>query len=289
MENYDLDINNYNLEDILQLFKLPYNFTEQDLKKSYRRALKFHPDKSNLNIEYYYFFMKAYKVVARIYYFRERKKECVHEVTYMVDEMGDDQKEILKKIDKKKFNNWFNKMFEKLKIQDKQQDSGYEEWFRSNKDIFDSSNVSKEQIDNEFERRKAECRSLIIRKDIINSERNIGYDLLREKPEEYSAELFSKLPYEDLKKAHIETVIPVTKEDYDKIKKFSDIESYKMYRDKVMPEAPSLKQSKQLLARKKQEMIQTEAHRAYEIMKQDELIEKSNEKWWGFMKHLTDG
>ena len=64
--------------------------------------------------------------------------------------------------------------------------------------------------------------------------------------------------------------------------------SYKMYRDKVMPEAPSLKQSKQLLARKKQEMIQTEAHRAYEIMKQDELIEKSNEKWWGFMKHLTD-
>ena len=36
-------------------------------------------------------------------------------------------------------------------------------------------------------------------------------------------------------------------------------------------------------------MIQTEAHRAYEIMKQDELIEKSNEKWWGFMKHLTDG
>ena len=34
MENYDLDINNYNLEDILQLFKLPYNFTEQDLKNS---------------------------------------------------------------------------------------------------------------------------------------------------------------------------------------------------------------------------------------------------------------
>jgi len=289
MENYDLDINNYNLEDILQLFKLPYNFTEQDLKNSYRRALKFHPDKSDLNTEYYYFFMKAYKVVARIFYFRERKKECVHEVTYMVDEMGDDQKEILKKIDKKKFNKWFNKMFEKVKIQDKQQDSGYEEWFRSNKDIFDSSNVSKEQIDNEFKRRKAECRSLIIKKDIINSERNIGYDLLREKPEEYSAELFSKLPYEDLKKAHIETVIPVTKEDYDKIKKFSDIESYKMYRDKEMPEAPSLKQSKQLLARRKQEMIQTEAHRAYEIMKQDELIEKSNEKWWGFMKHLTDG
>ena len=64
MENYDLDINNYNLEDILQLFKLPYNFTEQDLKNSYRRALKFHPDKSDLNTEYYYFFMKAYKVVA---------------------------------------------------------------------------------------------------------------------------------------------------------------------------------------------------------------------------------
>ena len=33
MENIDLNLENYSLEDILQLFKLPYHFTEDHLKK----------------------------------------------------------------------------------------------------------------------------------------------------------------------------------------------------------------------------------------------------------------
>ena len=44
----------YELEDILNLFKLQYNFVEADLKKAYRIALKLHPDKIldylNINI-----------------------------------------------------------------------------------------------------------------------------------------------------------------------------------------------------------------------------------------------
>ena len=46
MENLDLDIQNYNLNDILKLFNLNYNFTIDDLKKSKRIVLKTHPDKS---------------------------------------------------------------------------------------------------------------------------------------------------------------------------------------------------------------------------------------------------
>jgi hypothetical protein len=36
MNNLDLDIQNYNLEDILKLFHLNYNFNEVDLKGAYR-------------------------------------------------------------------------------------------------------------------------------------------------------------------------------------------------------------------------------------------------------------
>ena len=36
----DLDINNYNLEDILNLFKIPVNFDEQDLKRAKQVVLK---------------------------------------------------------------------------------------------------------------------------------------------------------------------------------------------------------------------------------------------------------
>ena len=290
MADYDLDINNYNLEDILQLFKLPYAFSEKDLKAARRKALGFHPDKSGLSTDYYLFFMKAYKTLASVFYFRQRKKEVVHEVEYHVEEMDEGQKEILKKIDSKKFNKWFNKMFEKVKIQDEQHDTGYEEWLRSNKDIFDVTAISKNEIDAEFQKRKSECRALALNKKIRDLASDTGgYDLLREKPKEYSSEIFSKLQYEDLKKAHIETVVPVTKEDYEKVKKFTDVQSYKRYRERNEPDAPSLEQSKQLLAKKKREMAKSEAERAYSIMKQDEIIEDKNKKWWGYVRQLTNG
>ena len=40
-----------------------------------------------------------------------------------------------------------------------------------------------------------------------------GYDLTRSKPMR-SSDIFSKLQYDDLRKAHTETVVPVTHEDY---------------------------------------------------------------------------
>ena len=47
----------------------------------------------------------------------------------------------------------------------------------------------------------------------------------------YQSDLFSKLPFEDLKIAHTETVIPVTKEDFDNTLKFNNVEVYKQYRN----------------------------------------------------------
>ena len=63
MNTFDLEIENYELEDLLNLFKLQYNFVEADLKKAYRMALRLHPDKSGLDAEYFRFYMKAYKMV----------------------------------------------------------------------------------------------------------------------------------------------------------------------------------------------------------------------------------
>ena len=50
MENLDLDINNYTLDELLNLFKLDYTFSEEDLKKAKKLALKTHPDRSNLDM-----------------------------------------------------------------------------------------------------------------------------------------------------------------------------------------------------------------------------------------------
>ena len=45
--NLDLDIRNYNLEDITNLFKIPIVFTESDLRAAKLAVLHTHPDKSN--------------------------------------------------------------------------------------------------------------------------------------------------------------------------------------------------------------------------------------------------
>ena len=49
----DLNINNYDLDDILNLFKLDYQFDIHDLKKAKKTMLKLHPDKSRLDPKYF--------------------------------------------------------------------------------------------------------------------------------------------------------------------------------------------------------------------------------------------
>jgi len=56
MSEVDLNIANYSLSDILQLFKIENGLDEEGMKKAKRHVLMMHPDKSNLSKEYFYFF-----------------------------------------------------------------------------------------------------------------------------------------------------------------------------------------------------------------------------------------
>lgn len=67
LETIDLEINNYELADILNLFKLPVMFDEKHLKQAKMIVLQMHPDKSKLPKDYFLFFTKAYKILYEIY------------------------------------------------------------------------------------------------------------------------------------------------------------------------------------------------------------------------------
>ena len=56
MDKIDLDITNYDYDELLNLFKLSYDFGEDDLKRAKKIVLKMHPDKSKLGPEYFMFF-----------------------------------------------------------------------------------------------------------------------------------------------------------------------------------------------------------------------------------------
>jgi len=295
----DLDINNYNLDDILNLFKIPTNFDEVDLKRAKQIVLKTHPDKSNLQADYFRFYSKAYKILYSVWDFRKRgdvdnKNPKNTEYT----DFSDKEKNVLldqffesneKFKNSNKFNDWFNKEFEKNKLSNEAEIKGYGDWLKTDEDIEPTKNVSMATMKHEFDKKKSQARSLIIREDVqeIWSNNSISAsELSNDSPETYDSGLFSGLSFQDLYKAHTETVIPVTEEDYEKKKKFGSVNEYMSYRNNQDTKPLSEQQALQYLNQKNEKEEEKSVRRAYELAKQTELAKQKNQNFWSGLQLL---
>lgn len=292
MSDFDLNIDNYDLEDLLNLFHLNYEFDENDMKRAKTVALKTHPDKSGLPKEVFLFFMKAYKMIESIYEFKMKRAKCARNTSYENEKMESDKKALLlKKLDgmkAKDFNKWFNNMFEKVKVSDDDVDGGYGKWFKSNEDVNEETVTNKRDMEAAFNRKKAASRELVLHKGVNEMVGGGGYDLTRSKPDEYSSDIFSKLQYDDLRKAHTETVVPVTHEDYLRKKKYSSVDSLRKDREANNPGMLSLQQSKELLRGRKSKEQMGNTQRAFKILKREEEISRANKDWWKELRTLKN-
>ena len=290
MDDFDLNIDNYDLEDILNLFHLDYKFEKEKMKNAKLMALKTHPDKSGLRKDVFLFFMKAYKMLEAIYEYRCKKEQCAKKQEY-VAEVNDENKELLKKVNGKSakdFNKWFNEMFENVRVKDEDVDTGYGKWFKSNEDMDEEKIKSMAAMGEVFEKKKQKSRALIVHEEINDMEGRGGYDLTRGKPEQYSSDMFSSLPYQDLRKAHTETVVPVTMEDYLVKPKFDNVDSYVRYREQNRPDMISLEQSRDMMRDRNIKNDRQNTERAFRLIKRDEEIAQSNKKWWSHLKQLKN-
>jgi hypothetical protein len=287
--NLDLDINNYELKDILFLFRLDYNFTEDDLKRAKKMALMTHPDKSNMDKKYFLFFTSAYKVIYSIYQFRTRSNSQ-QSTEYVIDEEKDEDKEaLLRDISKKKnFNKLFNKLFEQNRIHDEASETGYGDWLKSEDDI-DTRKTTRSEMNETFEKKKSEVRSLIVHKDIEEmTSSSSASDIMSDRPESYGSSMFSSLQYEDLRKAHVECVVPVTMRDYEERKKFKNVDEFVRYRDDSTHMVPlSTQQSTDFLKQKQAMIDKTDVNRAFKLAKQAEEVRKANQNWMSGIQLLT--
>ena len=289
--SHDLDLDNYNLSDLLNLFHLKYDFNEQDLKKAKLMVYKMHPDKSNIDNQYFIFFNKAYKTIEKVYYFKKKKYQNAHNVeySYLSDNVKKDEKLLAQRLNGKSvkdFNIWFNKMFEKVQIKEDKNNSGYEEWFRSDNDVTNEKAKSVGDFDRLFYNKKNECRDLIVKKDLEEMTSSNGYSLNRSKPEHYSSGVFSKLAYEDLKKAHTETVVPVTQEDYYNRERYGDVNEIKTARSRQNITPLTQERSNVLLNKKRYNNEEIATNLAYDLLKQEEEAKRVNERWWRNLKQL---
>ena len=292
----DLDIRNYELRDILNLFKLPSVFTDEHMRDAKLTVMRTHPDKSGLDKEYFLFFSKAYKILHEVYQVRaglsRQKADAMKydDVKEDIDARRNANSDKLKRMNAGEFNRWFNQTFEQNKLHDEEQDSGYGDWLKDNAENDEDADDLGEgsswaQRMEQLERRKTKLRdqALVVRSEVRSFDSvgaGSGYGLTRECPEEHSSSngFGSSLVYEDLKKAHTETVIPVTHEDYEAVRKYKNMNELQMSRD-VDRRTFNYSETESLVARSQQLQAEDDMRRAFKLAQQDEVVRDLNKKW----------
>lgn len=284
----DLNIENYDLNDLLSLFKLDFDFVTDDLKRVKKTVMQTHPDKSALDKKYFLFFSSAYKIIFAINEFRH-KSDNKQSTDYTVEK--DEEKEIIlnKMQNQPNFNKVFNELFEKYKIKDEENEVGYGDWIKSDEHM-DTRTTTMGQMNATFEQKKKEVKELVPFQEIEEAGTASGtahFDLTREKPTYYSSSLFSALQYEDLKKAHVESVIPVTHDDYLARPQFKNVLEMQQHPDYKDTKPLSFDQSKAYLQQRQSYQNRNDVQRAYKLAKQDEVVRKANQGWMSGFRQIT--
>lgn len=283
MENLDLNIDNYSLEDILNLFNLSDNFSEFEMKNAKKMVLMTHPDKSNLDKEVFLFFSKAYKYLYFVFQFRHRNDKTIRE------DLDNDEShaEIIAKIrEKKDFHKVFNELFEEHKMQSEFSEKGYQDWLSSEDDISNHNVHNMTDMRNAFYEEKKKKKDLIKYNGVQEITDSSHSELTGQAPEHYGSSMFSKLQYEDLKVAHTENIIPVSELDFDPSKQFQNVTQLQQHRvqQSLTPIADA--QAKEYLHNKKELEKRDGTQRAFTLAKQMEEAQRKNEQFLAKFKYL---
>jgi len=293
MDKLDLNIHNYELNDLLNLFKLPFHFEESHLKEAKKMVLKTHPDKSGLDKEYFLFFSQAYKYLLKIYSLRQSSTTTNTE--YEKDDLWENEHNVLidgkiSSMDQKDYNKWFNETFEKMKMKDDIEETGYGDWLKSNDDIVTDKISNSGEMNEYIQNKKQELRALVVHNDFQDSVNGRGDNLIREVPENYGSGMFDKLQFEDLRKAHVESVIPVTDEDFHNRKKYATVDELNRARtqDSVANEKEWFSSHEDKLNNLKTADEDINIRRAYKLLNQDEKARENYNKFWSDLKRLEN-
>lgn len=294
LSELDLNIDSYTLDDLYNLFNISY-LDEPSLKIAKQIVLKMHPDKSQLDSKYFLFFSKAYKRVYSIYEF-QNKSEKKNERDLKKDYFEDSNKTVLDTMfttkkelkDPKNFNSWFNEKFEKHKLEDDDTNKGYGDWLKSDEGLYDNNdNVTQSNMNEAFEKQKKQIQALTVYNGINDTYAAFsgGGSLLGDHSENFSGSS-SGLGFTDLRQAHIETIIPITQDDYEKMPKFKNLNEYKTNRDRVDITPISKADAERILHQNKSNLDQESAALAYKYAKEAEKAKAKQRSFWGDIKQL---
>jgi len=180
--------------------------------------------------------------------------------------------------DAKNFNSWFNEQFDKRNLS---KDSGYGDWLKSDEGIYDVGQVSKADMAQQFEKQKKQIQSLTVYGGVNDMYASTFGGTLLGQQDNYTAD-----GYTDLRQAYVESVIPVTQDDYNNRTKYRNIEELKKSRtnDKPLDKETAMKQLHDQQMKQENESVAT----AFYYAQQTEQSLKNNKSFWSELKQLTN-
>jgi hypothetical protein len=262
ISQYDLDLSNYTIHDIFRLFQIKPNekITKEKMLNIKKHILKYHPDKSNKPIEIYMFYKSAFDQLKSFYYLQMQNNQLSNIKNYNdVLENHFEKKNInTEQIQGKPFLNDFNQFFENNVIQPK--NTNRNDWFHTNKVIDENpitqTSYNPNDLSSFFEENKIfvsggskETNDAIAEKikDIKRQQGALieykgfqeivatgGSNYLENNEEddnEYAtSNMFSALPFDDIRKVYRDQPIFCGVDEDKKINVETDIEKYKKQR-----------------------------------------------------------
>ena len=280
----DLNVDNYSLNDLYNLFKIKSQTLTDDIMKDAKKiVLMTHPDKSKLEPKYYLFYSAAYRRLYSIYEFQNKSSR---KNVMLEDHNPDENNRLLDSMferntklkDTKNFNSWFNEQFDKRNLS---KDSGYGDWLKSDEGIYDVGQVSKADMAQEFEKQKKQIQTLTVYGGVNDMYASTFGGTLLGQQDNYTAD-----GYTDLRQAYVESVIPVTQDDYNNRTKYRNIEDLKNSRtnDKPLDKETAMKQLHDQQMKQENESVAT----AFYYAQQTEQALKNNKSFWAELKQLTN-
>lgn len=267
VNEHNLNILMYSLEELLGLFDLNYNITLNDLKRAKKIVLMTHPDKSKLDSKYFLFYKQALDIIVRFYdnQNRQTQKATPQNTVYHTNDIvhnNDAQtnkkiSSIINDMSKDEFNSKFNDLFDKNMT--KKIDNSKNEWFQNHDSYYSSDvEVNSSNMGQIFNNIKDKQSGLIkyrgVENIISNNSYNSSYHDDDDNDDSYvTSDPFSKLKFDDLRKVHKdETVFSVSERDYEKVTKYSSVDHFVRERSSQSTAPLSKPESEQLLAKQEQ-------------------------------------
>ena len=243
------------LKELLDLFEIK-ELNERELKIAKKKVLMLHPDKNKVDTkEHYIHFKNAYEKLLQIYGYIHHELD---ENNFKSEDIDTTFKNFIESKGFTPSNNHkmylkhFNEMFDNVHI--KETGEGYEEWLKSNKDMYDKDDLEKS------------------RKTLLNSTGLIKIEQIVTSNEINSS-------YSDLKDAHLNTIIGLDQEKlYREKQKFNSVEEYRRHRTNIgemLSEKDSLKQIKEIELLEKNKAIEL----SYQLLKQEEEMKKRTREY----------